>query len=230
MTTVYEIPVEPKPEVINYSKGVQTSEPWSPQRDESSGDEAGLGRSSSRKRKRQSQRDEELRQQLRQEIEDELKALKLDEDIAKPEKERFPSRSLNPEELNVVTSSNDFLDFVERSSKVIERALDEEYDVLADYALRGALDQDEDDDYVGRKGRRIREVCQFEDERLTKRRMVSDIDFSSKVSSTFLGTTEDKRSLRFTVSRAPLHGVYQISAVTACAAGPHLRLEHPPAD
>lgn len=189
LTTVYEIPVESRPEYISYSKGVQTSEAWtSPP---ASDDEQGAGGLSDgtvvRRRRKLSQRErdleeEQIRQRLRVEIEEELRSLQL-HDRAQDERERFPTRALAPEELNAVTSSNDFLDFVERSSKVIERALDEEYDVLADYALqsRGA-DGDVEDDYAGhRRGRRIKEVASFDlSDSMGKKRMVSSIDFSPK--------------------------------------------------
>lgn len=92
-------------------------------------------------------------------------------------------RKLEDDELKAVTSSDDFLDFVERSSKVIERALDEEYDVLADYELGGVDGDLEEDEETGKKRRGIREVCQFWDERWSKKRMISDISFSPKVYS-----------------------------------------------
>ena len=100
----------------------------------------------------------------------------------------FPARALTDEEANAVTASEDFLDFVERSSKVIEKALDQDYDVLADYALDGAdgIDEDEDEGYgssTGKKGRRIKQVAQFYDERWSKKRMISDMCFSPKVLS-----------------------------------------------
>ena len=82
--------------------------------------------------------------------------------------------------MKAVTSSNDFLDFVDRSAKVIERALDEEYDVLADYEL-GGVDGDMEEDEEHGKKRGIREVCQFWDERWSKKRMISDLSFSPKV-------------------------------------------------
>jgi len=100
-------------------------------------------------------------------------------------RENFPARTLTHEELDAVQGSDDFLDFIERSSKVIERALEEEYDVLADYAVKGISQSNEDDDEPGvtkgRRGRRIKEVYQFQDEKWTKRRMISDLDFSAKV-------------------------------------------------
>ncbi|KAK4545636.1 hypothetical protein LTR36_002589 [Oleoguttula mirabilis] len=192
LTTVYEIPVETKPEVITYSKGVQTSEAWQSGDDgvvEGEGEADGGTRSPGRRRRRYlSERERELeeeaiRQRLRQEIEEELRALSLDESVDK-DKERFPARSLAPEELNAVTSSNDFLDFIERSSKVIERALDEEYDVLADYAQQARSAEDDDEDaanYTGRKGRRIKEIASFDlTDPMGKKRMISALDFSPK--------------------------------------------------
>jgi dynein intermediate chain len=188
LQTVYEISAETKPEVITYSKGVQTSGSWQPDRsqddDEFVNEADGLSTSPTRRRRKLSQREreldeEEIRQRLRQEIEEELRALQI-EDPEETEKERFPIRALAPEELNAVTSSNDFLDFVERSSKVIERALDEEYDLLADYALQ-SRDVEDNDEYVGRRGRRVKEVAQFDlSDVMGKKRMISDIDFSPK--------------------------------------------------
>ena len=184
---MYEIPVESKPEVITYSKGVQTTEAW--EEDGSDGEADGVARSPSRRRRRHlSEREreleqEEIRQRLRQEIEAELRALRSDEKVD-AEKQRFPVRPLAAEELDAVTNSTDFLDFVERSSKVIERALDEEYDVLADYALHSRADDadDDDGDFAGpRSGRRIKEIASFPlSEAMGTKRMISALDFSPK--------------------------------------------------
>ena len=189
LTTVYEIPVESRPEIITYSKGVQTTEAW---QDVESGtseeDVEGVDGAVKRKRRKLSQREkelheEEIRQRLRVEIEDELKALQL-HDKVEEDTQRFPARALAPEELNAVESSNDFLDFVEQSSKVIERALDEEYDVLADYALQSRTLEDDDnaDDYTShRRGRRVKEVSHFDlSDSMGRKRMLSSIDFSPK--------------------------------------------------
>ena len=131
---------------------------------------------------------------MRREIEEELKAIKdtsSDGPVSQAAQQNFPARALTDEEVNAVTSSEDFLDFVEKSSKVIERALDQEYDVLADYALDGLEGPDDDDEDEGygssrsKKSRRIREVAQFWDERWSRKRMISDIAFSPKVLATF---------------------------------------------
>ena len=197
--TNWEFAPAPTTDIPFYSKGIQTSEFWSPQGRKQSTDgfsdsdpdsfpSARTSPRSKRLSRREREKEEELRQKLRKEIEEELKTVRDASpiDTGPQPAQNFPARALTDEELNAVTASDSFLDFVERSSKVIERALDEEYDVLADYALKGVagMDDDEDEGYVssrGKKGRRIKEIAQFYDERWSKKRMVSDLDFSPKV-------------------------------------------------
>lgn len=200
LATVFEFPPSPVKEVFSYSKGVQTNDAWSPSRaqsrdlsdSENENIPSGLETPSNKRlNRRERDREEELRQQLRKEIEDELKATRdlVDDGPLKSASQivptaNFPARTLTAEELNAVTSSEDFMDFVERSSKVIERTLDQEYDVLADYSLSNLHDIDDDGDEFGNsggKGRRtIREVAQFYDERWSRKRMISSINFSPK--------------------------------------------------
>ncbi|KAF7116273.1 hypothetical protein CNMCM5793_004349 [Aspergillus hiratsukae] len=179
---------KPKPEVVTYSKGVQTDDSKQRQSDlldsesETGEFEDGTG-SSKRLSKRDREHDEEIRRKLRREIEEELQATQqqaVDGLGAQATNLRYPLRTLDEDELKAVTSSEDFLDFVERSAKVIERALDEEYDVLADYQLGGGDGDLEEDDEHGRKRKSIKEVCQFWDERWSKKRMISDLSFSPK--------------------------------------------------
>lgn len=152
---------------MTYSKEVQTTETWTDQEDDK--EEAVLS----------PEREEELRGKLRKEIEEELRQLHLedgDTETMKGDTEKsFFARELSDEEKTAITASDEFLDFIERSSKVVERALDMEYDVLADYGL-GVSAEDED-----QTGRRLKEVAQFYDERWSKKRMISDINFSPKV-------------------------------------------------
>ena len=196
LSTVYEFTPSPIKEVFSYSKAVQTEE-WGTQTSkplalEDTDDEEPSVTTTPNKRlsRRERDREEELRQNIRREIEEELKATRdLVVDGPLPTSQasaaaNFPSRALTAEELNAVTSSEDFMEFVERSSKVIERALDSEYDVLADYGLTGANGvEDEDDEYGNTRGkgrRRVKEVAQFYDERWSKKRMISAINFSPK--------------------------------------------------
>ncbi|KAI9709249.1 MAG: hypothetical protein M1820_003369 [Bogoriella megaspora] len=194
LTTIYDFPASPKAEIITYSKGVQTSDPSSTPRLRSSGhsdsdDDRSRTTSASPKRKRLSRREkekeEELKQNLRKEIEEELKAIQnhgpLVDDVNG--KASYLARPFTNEELDTMTASDEFLGFVERSTKVIERALEQPYDILANYALDGLVTVDEDDELgmsVGRKGRRVKEVAQFWDERWSKKRIISDLSFSPK--------------------------------------------------
>ncbi|EDN06125.1 hypothetical protein HCAG_02728 [Histoplasma mississippiense (nom. inval.)] len=184
----------PKPEVVTYSKGVQTdswTEPRSRSIDGNSGSEDDSSPPTSRankqlNRRQQRERDEEIRGRLRKEVEEEIRSAKEMAGGGTTQQStdiRYPLRTLTNDELNAVTSSNDFLDFVEKSSRVIERALDEQYDVLTDYALGGvsANGGGENDEYGNDKKRRgIGELVQFYDERWSKKRMISDINFSPK--------------------------------------------------
>lgn len=188
-------------EVITYSKGVQASIDWSParprgargsdaDRDDRDDRDDSPTRSprSKRQSRRQKERDEEIRSQLRKEIEDEIKAAQQapHDGTAATSDENYPFKTLTNEELTAVENSEDFIGFVERSTKVLERALDQQlgYDILADYALDGIDVGDDDEGYgtsAAKKGRRIKEVAQFWDERWSKKRMVSDLGFSTKV-------------------------------------------------
>lgn len=201
LSTVYECPPSPVKEVFSYSKGVQTTEEWATQTSrprafsESEDDDGdALPTSSPNKRlsRRERDREEELRQNLRKEIEEELKAvrdLSIDGPLppgAQPTATaNFPARVLTADEYQAVTSSEDFREFVERSTTVIERALDQEYDILANYTLSGANGvEDDDDEYSNARGsksrRRVKEVAQFYDERWSKKRMISAINWSPK--------------------------------------------------
>lgn len=189
LVTVYEETAGPRAEVITYSKAVQTSDDWEPQRqdqgigDEEDGDWDQNGNRPLTRRERE--RQEQIRQELRNEIEEELKAaIEPASDADQKQEERFPARTLTDEEFQAVISSREFEDFVDQSTKVIERALDEPYDLLTDYTFaKTSLDEDEDgygSTGRSRRRRRVKEAAQFFDERWSKKRMISDIGFSPK--------------------------------------------------
>ncbi|KAI1872641.1 hypothetical protein JX265_005521 [Neoarthrinium moseri] len=197
LQTVYECPPSPVKEVVTYSTAAQTTEDWAPPTSRGRAfselpEEDDLPGVTSTPSKRQSRRErdreEELRQKIRDEIEEEL--LEARERLqggplsgGAVNTSNFPARALTDEELNAVTASDEFFDFVERSTKVIERALDQEYDVLTDYTLQiQSLEDDEEQtgNTAGKGRRRVKEVVQFYDERWSKKRMVSSIDFSPK--------------------------------------------------
>ncbi|KAH0545034.1 hypothetical protein FGG08_000805 [Glutinoglossum americanum] len=200
LATIYDIPPSPVREIFSYSKGVQTTETWSPQPPRSptgfsdsdieshSASMSRTPRNGKRLSRREREKDEEIRQNIRREIEEELKIIQNplpDSPVntmtqSTAVQENFPARTLTDEELNAVVSSDDFMDFVERSSKVIERTLDQEYDVLTNYALGGINGLDDDDEYDGKGRRRLREIAQFWDDRWSRKRMISAVGFSPK--------------------------------------------------
>ena len=249
LSSQYEVVLAPKAEVITYSIGIQTTEPWSPHQgdrstngfsdsdEEHSPSKARTPRASKRLSRRERDREEELRQNLRREIEEELRAVKDPDPFTstiQSTQVNFPARALTGDEMKAVTSSEDFLDFVERSSKVIERALDEEYDVLANYALDGldGMDEDEDEGYAssrGKKGRRMKEVAQFYDERWSRKRMISDINFSPKVDLPRTRSRAMTADPCLIVSRTPSSFLHQESVIPSRPLWPHSSLEPPSA-
>lgn len=169
---------KPEPEYITYSKGVQTE----PLKDASVGSDDDVGeengiRGRRRSSKHQKDVEEEIRANLRKEIEDELRATQKGASATFPSgQQRFPLRQLNVNEINAVTSSNDFQAFIERSSKVIERALDEEFDLLTDYTRTAAVDTEED--YHSKTSQSLRETLQLYSVTHSRRRMITDLNFS----------------------------------------------------
>ncbi|KAI6367968.1 hypothetical protein MCOR25_004757 [Pyricularia grisea] len=198
LTTIYECPPSPVKEIFSYSKGIQTQEDWAPssrpQELSVSDDDEPTFTPSKRPTRRDRDREEELRANIRREIEEELKAAQelSTEGVLKPTAltTNFPARTLTNEELKAVTASEDFVDFVDRATKVIEKALDQEYDILTDYTLQTQENTDdrEQGNVSGRGRRKIREIRQFYDERWSKKRPITSIDFSPKFSDLVLAS------------------------------------------
>jgi dynein intermediate chain, cytosolic len=111
--------------------------------------------------------------------------------------EKIPIRTLEGEELDAVVTSEDFREFLDKSSKIADRALDEPYDILVDYA-QGSGNFDDDEDFGkgrSRRGRRVKQISQFWDEKWSRKRMISDVNFSPKV-RTLLTITSSKVLIR----------------------------------
>ncbi|ROV87745.1 hypothetical protein VSDG_09719 [Cytospora chrysosperma] len=200
LATVYECPPSPVKEIFSYSKGVQTSEEWFPAATRPralSGEslpEDATSTPNKRMSRRERDKEEELRQKLRQEIEEELQAAKdltAEGDVKNAilPTSSFATRTLTNDELNAIVSSDEFFDFFDRSTKVIEKALDQ-YDVLTDYTLgaQDLEDEDEQGNFGGKGRRKVKEIRQFYDERWSKKRMVSSIDFSPKFQELLLAS------------------------------------------
>ncbi|RMZ90998.1 hypothetical protein DV736_g1770, partial [Chaetothyriales sp. CBS 134916] len=179
-----EVVQVPKREYITYSKGVQTDPvPEGDDRPLAEGSEENVRFKSRRRSSRRDIEDEEeIRARLYKEIEEELKANSKGEGSkSAPSPRRFPLRKLADTELIALAGSTEFQAFVERSSKVIERALDEEYDLLTDYTRATTVDEDEGDapySRTSKKAHYLRESLQLFSDKHSRRRMVSDIQFS----------------------------------------------------
>ncbi|KAF8310072.1 WD40 repeat-like protein [Clavulina sp. PMI_390] len=121
--------------------------------------------------------EEEIRRQIQAELEEERaqreKELEKENDeLAKHIEEQI--RELTEEERASILTSPEFFDFVEESSKIIQRALSDAYDYTRDYRI-GA--EDETTDY---EGKRVKLLCAFSDERWTKNRSITSVDWSPK--------------------------------------------------
>ncbi|KAF9564282.1 dynein intermediate chain [Agrocybe pediades] len=98
----------------------------------------------------------------------EQESVKLDEEIEQE------IRELSEEERASILAAPEFIDFVEQSSKIVQRALNDGYDYIRDYTVNAESGGDESE------GKRVKRVCEFWDERYGKNRSITDIDWSPK--------------------------------------------------
>lgn len=130
-------------------------------------------------------------------------------------------------ELEALALSNDFQNFLELSSKVAERAIEEQYDVLKDYRLGEFNDSDENEDAANsrqRRGIRVKEIAQLYDGVWSKQRMISDIAWSPKASAQDF--TESLFSLTDTVFRAATRIIHEKYIRTPRPRRHYTSLEH----
>ncbi|KAG6850761.1 hypothetical protein H0H93_008799 [Arthromyces matolae] len=109
--------------------------------------------------------EDELRQRILREHDVEKERLAHEKEL---EEEK-----LTEEERAGILAAPEFLDFVEKSSKIVQRALNDGYDYIRDYTI-GA--ESGGDDSEGR----VKRVCEFYDERYGKNRSITDVDWSPK--------------------------------------------------
>ncbi|CAO3609534.1 unnamed protein product [Cunninghamella blakesleeana] len=121
--------------------------------------------------------EEEIRQQIMEEIElkEKQRQAQLEEERKRAEQEKADEhQDLTEDERKLILAAPEFLDFVDNSSKVVERALNEKYDFMKDYTLGIDIESDEN------SGKRVKSVCEFWDDKWSKNRSVTDVDWSSK--------------------------------------------------
>ncbi|EJU03473.1 WD40 repeat-like protein [Dacryopinax primogenitus] len=83
-------------------------------------------------------------------------------------------RVLTEEERLGILQDPGFIDFVDQSSKIVQRALQDRYDYTRDYRISTDVAADE------LEGEKVKRVCAFFDDRWTKNRSVTDVDWSHK--------------------------------------------------
>ncbi|KAG9312939.1 WD40-repeat-containing domain protein [Chiua virens] len=123
----------------------------------------------------------ELPQRILRDRERELEAIRaarekeLEEESVQLEKEiEQEIRDLTEEERTSILTAPEFLDFVEQSSKIVQRALNDGYDYIRDYTIGTETNGDDSE------GKRVKRVCAFYDEHYGKNRSITDIDWSPK--------------------------------------------------
>ncbi|CAO1617395.1 unnamed protein product [Parajaminaea phylloscopi] len=112
-------------------------------------------------------------------LDEQAEALEKDRQMKREEEElerqiEEELRVMSPEEVATIFGTQDFSDFVESSSKIVERALTDSYDYMKDYSIAGAgsaSDGTKDEVKLAR--------C-FWDEKLCRGRSITSIDWSPK--------------------------------------------------
>lgn len=170
-----------------YEKGTQTEAPWDTRKFISASTEVWPDESDGVGTEAREKELDKLKEDWLKEKEEELRS-KLEETQVENGQshttiEKLPIRTLEGEELDTVVASEDFREFLDKSSKIADRALDEPYDILIDYAQGSGNFDDEEDFGKGRsrRGRRVKQISQFWDEKWSRKRMISDVSFSPKV-------------------------------------------------
>ncbi|KAJ3576461.1 hypothetical protein NP233_g419 [Leucocoprinus birnbaumii] len=123
--------------------------------------------------------EEEIRQRIMREKEAEAERVaqdrELEEESVKLDQEiEEEIRELTEEERTSIFQAPEFLDFVEQSSKIVQRALNDNYDYIRDYTIGAESGVDDSE------GKRLKKICEFYDERTVKNRSVTDVDWSPK--------------------------------------------------
>ena len=91
---------------------------------------------------------------------------------------------LTEEERVIILTAPEFVDFVESSTKIIQRALNDNYDYIRDYTLGAESGVDD------LEGKRVKRVCAFFDERYGKNRSITDVDWSPKVGTLYVSLSD----------------------------------------
>ncbi|KAI9502911.1 WD40-repeat-containing domain protein [Coemansia spiralis] len=83
-------------------------------------------------------------------------------------------KRLTDEQRAGILESSDFATFVDQKSRIVERALDEDYDFMVDYTLAAAKDAEDT------SGERLKLALAFHDDKVSRNRSVMDLAWSSR--------------------------------------------------
>ncbi|XP_018961453.1 dynein, cytoplasmic 1, intermediate chain 2a-like isoform X4 [Cyprinus carpio] len=97
-----------------------------------------------------------------------------DEKESQKEEEEAPPHELTEEEKQQILHSEEFVTFFDHSSRIVERALSEQVDVFFDYSGRDLQDKEGE----SQAGAKLSLNRQFADERWSKHRVVTCLDWS----------------------------------------------------
>ncbi|KAJ7493470.1 WD40-repeat-containing domain protein [Mycena galericulata] len=123
--------------------------------------------------------EDKIRQQLliQQTLESERVAYEqaLEDEAAKLDREiEQEVRELSEEERAAFLSDPKVLDFIDDSTKIFHRVLNDHYNYMSDYTQGTETGGDDSE------GRRVKRVCEFWNERYGKNRSITDVDWSPK--------------------------------------------------
>ncbi|PCH44377.1 dynein intermediate chain [Wolfiporia cocos MD-104 SS10] len=149
----------PQKERVTYNKEIQTMDLELNSPDEPGGE-------SHEKAEREQEALEAEHAAWERELEEE--SVQLDKEIEEVIREMTEEEKIN------IFSAPEFLDFVEQSTKIIERALNDNYDYVRDYTIGAEAGVDDSE------GRRVKSVCAFWSERYGKNRSITDVGWSPK--------------------------------------------------
>ncbi|GAA5826968.1 hypothetical protein JCM5353_004785 [Sporobolomyces roseus] len=184
-------PPPPKPKVT-YDKSIQTSLDLLPYPAASSSSTSAAQTSDPTSTETVSGAGRETSDELRARIIAELEAERQQLDLEIAEEARLASisleaslkKGLSPPQLESILSSSGFGEFLETSSKVVQRALSDSYDYLRDYTI--AEDQ-AGEDREGKK-QRVRLLGNWRDKGWGKGRSVTAVDWSPKFPELFVAS------------------------------------------
>lgn len=135
---------------------------------------------------------EELRARIVAELEAERQRLDaeiaLEKRIAEEQLEAERARGLSGEQLSSVLASPGFVEFLEQSTKVVQRALSDPYDYLRDYSIN----TDEDAAAAEGKKARVRLLGAWQDQQWGRGRSVTSVDWSPKFPELFVAAYNKK--------------------------------------